>query len=106
VKARKRDAIPFRDACDGENRNDIYFDAEPGDWAFALSGDGSIYGLDFVCPLGKQHMVTFGPSGWKWDGNRDAPTITPSIASTHCGMHVYMTRGEWVLLGDHGRYKR
>jgi len=30
---------------------------------------------------------------WAWDGNRDAPTITPSIQCQACGLHVTITKG-------------
>jgi hypothetical protein len=31
---------------------------------------------------------------WKWDGNLDEPTLTPSIGCDHrCGWHGQLTRG-------------
>jgi hypothetical protein len=42
---------------------------------------------------------------WNWDGNVDAPTLTPSILHTKrvdgvypdgCGWHGYLTAGEFT----------
>lgn len=58
-------------------------------------------GLHFVCPgCGQLGGVRFGRDGWTWDGNRDAPTCTPSIlhrsgdGMTEC-WHGYLTAGEF-----------
>lgn len=35
---------------------------------------------------------------WHWDGNVEAPTVTPSIGCDHpprCGQHRVITAGEW-----------
>lgn len=33
-------------------------------------------------------------ASWKWDGNREAPTIEPSInCEKVCGWHGYITKG-------------
>jgi hypothetical protein len=67
----------------------------------------------FVCPNGKRCAVLLGPTQvdrptpdglciWAWDGNRDRPTITPSInciaekdgkATGGCGWHGFITAG-------------
>lgn len=32
---------------------------------------------------------------WHWDGNEEAPTLTPSIGCEHrCGWHGHLTKGE------------
>jgi hypothetical protein len=69
----------------------------------------------FVCPNGKRCGVLLGPNFadrpapdqpcvWKWDGNIDRPTITPSInciaekdgkPTGGCGWHGYITDGEF-----------
>lgn len=41
-----------------------------------------------------------GPRGrvWGWDGNVDAPTITPSVGcdnAPRCGQHRVITNGKW-----------
>jgi hypothetical protein len=35
--------------------------------------------------------------GWDWDGNREAPTLTPSVLQSGlpCRWHGYLTAGEW-----------
>lgn len=63
-------------------------------------------GLNFRCPCGcgAMHGIAWRrydgkPGGWTWDGNREAPTCTPSIqtynndGSPH--WHGYLTQGEW-----------
>lgn len=67
----------------------------------------------FVCPNGKRCSVAMGPTPeprptdkepgiWGWDGNRDAPTLTPSInclaekdgkPTSGCGWHGFITAG-------------
>jgi hypothetical protein len=46
-----------------------------------------------------------GEGAWAWDGNRDAPTISPSILVTsndptkpRC--HSFVCAGRWEFLGD------
>jgi hypothetical protein len=57
---------------------------------------GMIYG----CPCGCGHTgaLAFRPApspSWHWDGNRDKPTLTPSVH--HVGhWHGYLTAGVWV----------
>jgi len=58
--------------------------------------------LAFVCPCGcgvaNQLPVHTGESGygWKWDGNREKPTLMPSIAmTTKCKWHGFLTAGEF-----------
>jgi hypothetical protein len=67
----------------------------------------------FVCPNGKRCAVLLGPQAvgrpspdalciWGWDGNRDRPTLTPSInciaekdgkPTGGCGWHGHITAG-------------
>jgi len=61
----------------------------------------------FVCPNGKRCGVMLGPQHvgrpapdkqviWGWDGNREYPTITPSINCVGgCGWHGHITSGEF-----------
>ena len=61
--------------------------------------ESAIGGLRFVCPgCGKLGGLNFGPQGWTWDGNREAPTCTPSILHdvATCGWHGYLTAGEFT----------
>jgi len=64
--------------------------------------DGNIAGLAFVCPCGCGSIGTtavvkgFGTK-WNWDGNKEFPTLTPSIQKlTACKWHGYLTKGEFV----------
>lgn len=59
---------------------------------------GSRNGLHFVCPgCGELGGINFSDGGWTWDGNRGAPTCTPSILHDdgRCGWHGYLTAGEF-----------
>ena len=58
--------------------------------------------LSFVCPCGcgsaNQIPVHCGDNGagWKWNGDRARPTLTPSIAqTTPCKWHGFLTDGEF-----------
>lgn len=37
-----------------------------------------------------------GIAQWTWDGNREAPTFTPSINCGDCGWHGYIENGRCV----------
>jgi hypothetical protein len=53
-------------------------------------------GLHIICPkCGHLAGIHFSELGWKWDGNIEKPTCTPSILhdSPKCGWHVYLTNG-------------
>ena len=66
--------------------------------------NGPIRGIHFCCPgCGKivgLHFEAPKPGLWKWDGNRDAPTITPSIVHHDCGWYGYLTAGKWIDFDD------
>ena len=58
--------------------------------------------LIFVCPCGcgKVRSIPVGreqsPRCWQWDGDREAPTLTPSVRVVgECGWHGFLTAGEW-----------
>jgi hypothetical protein len=73
-------------------------DAQPGD--FELSGEPP-RGLWYRCPCGcrSQGFLAIRPAepahpSWAWDGNREAPTLEPSIH--HVGhWHGYLRAGVW-----------
>lgn len=86
------------------------FDIEPG----TVTGyPGATAHLTFVCPNGRRCGLLLGPAAvsrprpdalsiWQWDGNRDYPTITPSInclaekdgkPAGGCGWHGFITKG-------------
>ena len=84
------------------------FDAARAGTHGAGKWDDEFEMLDYVCPCGcntvRSLPIKAGDkeSGrWKWDGNRDAPTFTPSIQhvpnkQNKCSWHGFMTKGEWV----------
>jgi hypothetical protein len=76
-------------------------DLAPGSAKWAVNQEGVPAALLFVCPCGCGALchvnVTPGSaSGWGWDFNTVAPTLTPSILRTMgCRWHGYLTAGEW-----------
>jgi hypothetical protein len=77
---------------------------KPGDFWFVVNGQEKIVGMGFDCPCGcgERGMVLFykldNHDAWKWDGNEDKPTLTPSIQrNTSCRWHGFMTKGMWTL---------
>lgn len=80
---------------------------EKGDFCIIDPGDAqfntSCTGIGFVCPCcGDSRFIPLKPSdpnGWGFDGNRDRPTITPSIffnmhhPQAKCHWHGYITAG-------------
>ena len=71
----------------------------PGSIKFYSRDDG-VVGLHFVCPCGCGRVggVEFGPKGWAWNGNRERPSVTPSIYFNRGGQgewHGYLTDGEF-----------
>ena len=74
--------------------------AGPG--AVKFNGDAIL----FRCPCGCGNLGQLPlrnrdsrrrPS-WNWDGNRDRPTLTPSVNCTGfpCGWHGWLREGVWV----------
>lgn len=55
-------------------------------------------------PFTATHGIKHDPQGqnegrpqWNWNGNREAPTLTPSInCDKHCGWHGYIENGRCV----------
>ena len=81
---------------------------KPGDFGWRIDSPGGEHQIALHCPrtgVCLQYVVRQGPAGdwdgkrwWAWDGNYDAPTITPSIGCddlrTRCGQHMVITAGE------------
>lgn len=70
----------------------------PGAFALGQSGER----MEFVCPCGcgKVGAVSIGGTGWAWDGNREAPTLSPSVffeQGRPGEWHGWLRAGEWVL---------
>lgn len=76
-------------------------DIPPGSAKWAVDREGKISALIFTCPCGCGEIsaVNISPpadKGWQWNGNRDLPTLTPSIQRTEgCHWHGYLTAGEF-----------
>lgn len=75
-----------------------------GEWAWVVMEEGAdpaflVYG----CPCGNNCQVTNciipvvrvkEPKSWEWDGDWDAPTLSPSIQRRiQCDWHGYLTKG-------------
>ena len=62
--------------------------------------------LEFRCPRpqrGATCMIALRPlqkngngASWEWDGNREAPTISPSVNCGGCGWHGWIKAGEFI----------
>lgn len=78
---------------------------KPGEWQVYEEHDTTERRIIFGCPKrpGYSCAVPLAPvttpkgATWRFDGNREAPTLTPSINCTGgCGWHGHMTKGEFV----------
>ncbi len=59
-------------------------------------GADDLAGANFWCPCGCRELlsVSFAPGRWTWDGNREKPTVRPSILHVGgCGYHGWLTNG-------------
>lgn len=75
----------------------------PGAFEFYTSGGRQSAGMLYVCPCGcgMQGALAFKPDpspSWHWDGNREKPTLSPSVhhlidGKTH--WHGYLRAGIW-----------
>lgn len=83
---------------------DLFADKLPGDFKYYRRGDRAEDdarpdGLQFWCPCGCGSLlgVNLEPGRWTWDGNREAPTVTPSILHMDdCRWHGFLTKGEFL----------
>ncbi len=87
-----------------------FFDSgKAGDWTFAADDTGTLThiivripngtpeGDEGALPLRAEKDWRGKDSGWwQWDGNIEAPTLTPSILHHKGEWHGYMTRGELI----------
>lgn len=84
-------------------------DGSVGDWTFERNADGVIDMIFVRWPDGTERGCLYGlpiglgptsdnPVAWGWDGNADAPTLTPSIhrlpAWKVMGWHGWMREGK------------
>ncbi len=85
-------AVAVDDISDRQN-------SPPGAFKFFAAG-GRVVGLNYRCPCGCGSLapLDFKPAespSWNWDGNREAPTLSPSVH--HEGhWHGYLRGGIWV----------
>jgi Family of unknown function (DUF6527) len=74
-------------------------DLAPGSAQWMKDTAGRHSTLMFICPcgcgdIGATPVVPSNPKGWNWDGNVEAPTLTPSILFTsRCRWHGYLVKG-------------
>ena len=71
-----------------------------GDFLFSGEEDSGIW---IIIPndVGRIRIPLKGPGAWQWDGNREEPTLSPSIqvypsAGFHDGWHGWMRKGKLV----------
>ena len=104
VKAERVDDIDAPEAPTGAFAYYVHHD----------SGPDVMRGLIYVCPCGCRslHALPFHPlsaddvqnnrHGWNWDGNRECPTLEPSILSHDGGKtgpthwHGFLRNGFWT----------
>jgi len=81
--------------------------SEAGDFCYyETSGvmparDDQIAGMIIRCPgCNVESAVSFHPEDrvhWEWDGDREKPTLSPSLNSVGCcGWHGWLREGQWV----------
>jgi hypothetical protein len=67
---------------------------------YADTGDGVPHGMVYQCPCGCKNVgvLPFKPSpdraSWGWDGNTEAPTLTPSVWDKG-HWHGWLRAGVW-----------
>lgn len=76
--------------------------AVPGGFKFgATPGEAGPCGMHFTCPCGcgRDGWLPFRPApspSWQWDGNREKPTLMPSVLQVGgCRWHGYLRAGVW-----------
>lgn len=76
---------------------------QPTSWTVIRSGDAEYPGKHYLrlncrrqceIPLnGDGAKEIGGVKAWGWNGNEQAPSVTPSIACEQCGWHKTITNG-------------
>lgn len=82
----------------------------PGAFEYYAEGDRAVAGMVYICPCGcgSHGDLPFRPAtpahpSWQWDGNREAPTLDPSVhdiyrkdgqIKTH--WHGWLRKGVWT----------
>jgi uncharacterized protein DUF6527 len=96
-------ATPVPDALFGDN-------VPPGGFSFSDDGVEPFNSIYYCCPCGCGERMSLPIATgdkrdryWKWDGNREEPTLEPSIKRLNgCKYHGYLTRGVWTFTSDSG----
>jgi len=74
-----------------------------GAWSIQREGIGNLH-MRMICPCGCRGVSILplgtsadaGRHAWAWDGNEDAPTLSPSIyRRMQCGWHGFLRAGVW-----------
>ena len=70
----------------------------PNGWCIRRYPEGDVGGVAFDCPgCGSDCWVPVNvPHGWQWDGNEQAPTLTPSLGQGCCSWHGYLKAGRFI----------
>ncbi len=86
--------------CKPVPKDEFYDSPDIGDFSFETNGRILLrYGPEWT----DYTNLEIGGKGWVWDGNKEAPTLTPSIKCTHHDgriFHGYLTAGELIYLND------
>ena len=82
--------------------DDFRANGKAGSICFCESVEHGVQGFAYKCagcgeesylPVNDLNKVAEKPQ-WNWDGNRELPTLTPSIFHrSSCGWHGYLTKG-------------
>jgi len=87
---------------------DLFAEGNVGDWQFTADDMSVTIRTPNGTPEGSLGSLQLKPitdwrgivlDTWQWDGNREAPTFTPSILHTGADgvvWHGYMTKGELI----------
>lgn len=93
-------------------REGFVCESRAGDFAFkdidchGTRDPSKVDTLEFICPrtskycgailVGHLTKPAINPS-WQWDGNFEAPTLTPSVnCVSGCGWHGFLKAGVWT----------
>ncbi len=82
-------------------------DTQPGDHCVDVKGDYILCECPCGCGSFMNLPIATGPKQerkWQWDGNREMPTLAPSIRDlSGCRWHGFLERGIWTPCGDSGQ---
>lgn len=78
--------------------------------AFAINEAGTQIGFGCPCGCGVLRVLDIGEQkpearpSWSWDGNRDTPTLSPSVRFVgDCKWHGFLQAGVFTPCGDSGQ---